>query len=322
MTQLTKTELQIGQLIRKYRKERGWTLSEEPKDGISILHVIKQRFGEVASPRLLKTETFKNMETSGSHHTDPTAIELYQIACVLEVPMLALMIDYDTPYTQPYFDPKQTVFQIAQSESMGIQEFRGFREIKNTEERARLFAVDCEELVKVSKDQIEDNLRADWLANKCWPCIDPAKVLVLNMEGFEASPTTFKYYKRAELLLKKAGVTVILPHENSMPSHEAPLYVKGEILQRSIQRKGEKDAKAINLLNQAIGAYSADYRKILEKDIQEQCVQYLWEIGVDEDSINTIIAKNNWNPNLFMDSSANSNDNFSLHNHFNNNDDE
>lgn len=315
MAQLTKNAFSVGQLIRKYRKEKGWTISEDPKRGISILHVVQERFGDATSPRLLKTETFKNFETSGPHHTDPTAIELYQIACVLEVPMLALMLDYDTPHIRPAFDPRQTIFQIAQSESESIQTFRGFEKIKNTEDKAREFVKYCKNLTKLPSTQIEDKLREDGLTKILWPRMDPAEVLSLNMLGFEASPATFEYYKEIQCLLHHAGISVFLPQENSIMAFECPAYVKAIQHQNYLQKEELKFIQESKLLKEGIKLLDEGNRKLLEQEYQEKCVKYLSDIGVDGDSINTIIANNNWDPNLLISSFTHNNESFETNNH-------
>ena len=199
---------ETGRLIRKYRKEKGWTISEDPKRGISILQVIREHFGRKASPRLLKKETFKNFESQGSHHVEPTAIELYQIAQVLEVPLLALLIDYDTPCNTSPFDDSKSIFEAATQEGDTTRDFRGFDEIREAEAEARQFVKKVKKLSKLPCEQIKEKLVKDnYINTNFWPRLY-TKATFLPAEGVDVTPKTYAYYEEAKTILAKAGVHV------------------------------------------------------------------------------------------------------------------
>lgn len=308
MNDLTKTTYYYptGALIHKYRKERGWTITENPKRGTSILQVIKERFGEAASPRLLKKETFKNLESQGSHHTEPTAVELYQIAVVLEVPLLALIMDYDTPHATSPFDSSKTIFEIAQYEGTATQEFRGFNEVRKAEKQARKFVRHCKKLAKLSQEKIKEDLtRNNFINARFWPHLY-SEIMSLSADGLTASPKTYAYYAEAKEILATAGVDIDFILGDDLETE--PWFIKDN---KEKQRENEEE-KAFEIdcedLQQAIAIFSKredDFSKqtahYLEIELQEKQVQYLWNIGVDEETINLMIIENKWDKSLLLE---------------------
>lgn len=120
MNNLTKDNL-TGRMVRKYRKEKGWTLSADPKHGSSLLQKIQDRFGDQTCKRLTKRETFKNLEAPGKRHIELTAKELYQVATTLGIPMFALLVDYDAPLEPSALDANCTTLELVIGQGKQMQ---------------------------------------------------------------------------------------------------------------------------------------------------------------------------------------------------------
>lgn len=307
MSDLTKAnDYLTGKLIRRYRKEKGWSLAEEPKRGTSILQMIEERFGEAASPRLLKKETFKNFESQGTHHTEPTALELYQISQVLEVPLLALIMDYEAPHTPPPFDQRNTVFDISMAEGAATQTFRQLDEIQEVENQAKEFARYCKKLAHRSCDEIKKELTASNFINKrFWPHLYSA-IMILSVDGLTANPKTYAYYDEARDTLAAVGVDVDFLHCDNLKLE--PWFIEENRRDRIINEEEKRFTREQESLQHTIEMYSS-HNDINSKDIleklqyikQESAVEHLWNMGVDEETINSFIVDNDWDESLLLE---------------------
>lgn len=128
----------------------------------------------------------------------------------------------------------------------------------------------------------------------------------LSADGLTASPKTYAYYAEAKEILATAGVDIDFILGDDLETE--PWFIKDN---KEKQRENEEE-KAFEIdcedLQQAIAIFSKredDFSKqtahYLEIELQEKQVQYLWNIGVDEETINLMIIENKWDKSLLLE---------------------
>lgn len=303
MNELTSANA-TGRLIRKYRKEKGWTLSPNPQRGTSLIKVIEDKFGENTCKRLTSREIFKNIESQEPRHVKLTVEELYQVATALEVPLFALLVDYDDPNATSSLDPNLTAYDLIMQQSETMRDFRYFDEITTVEETARKFARRCKSAIKkYTPAEIKENLLGGWIAENVHVFTKIADldmdVIDLNGRGIRATNKTFQYYKEAEEMLKSVGITVHLPdqngidpqrdlHTNAIRDHQ-----NSEFEAQTAQRI-DHDTNLINRMNKLYKLYPDELDPDKIQKWQQNIAIDLWNLGLDEDAIIDFFENQGW----------------------------
>lgn len=304
----------IGQQVRKYRKERGWTLSANPKRGSSLMDEIKARFGEQTCERLTKRETFKNLETSGRRHIELTAKELYQVAATLEVPLLALLVDYDDPNAASSLDPDRTVYELAMEQGQLTRSFRHFDAMTDAESEARRFAKRCKRAIKNSTpEQIKEEVLGGYPIENVplfMAVIDQdMNVVDLNGRGLQATYKTLEYYKEAEQALESVGISVRLPTENIIndKSKEKPLFIRQDTAIRNEEEETRQAKRTIYDMLKLIERNShlpPEYAEILIQESKQTIIDTLMNLDWgSEDTVWPVIRQldtEGWNVHTFF----------------------
>lgn len=300
MTELTNTNV-TGRLIRKYRKEKGWTLSPNPQRGTSLIKAIKDKFGENTCKRLTSREIFKNIESQEPRHVKLTVEELYQVAAALEVPLFALLIDYDDPNATSALDPSLTTYDLVMQQSEAMKNFRYYDEITAVEETARKFTKRCKNAIKkYTPDEIKENILGGWILENVHvfaKIVDlDMDIIDLNGRGIRATNKTFRYFKEAEEILESIGITVHLPDQNEIDS-QRNLHTS-VIRDRQNNEFEGQTAQRVNHDTDLLSKLQKLYADELDPDKvqkwQQDIATDLWNLNLDEDAIIDFFDSQEW----------------------------
>lgn len=300
MTELTNTNV-TGRLIRKYRKEKGWTLSPNPRRGTSLIKAIKDKFGENTCKRLTSREIFKNIESQEPRHVKLTVEELYQVAAALEVPLFALLIDYDDPNATSTLDPSLTTYDLVMQQSEAMKNFRYYDEITAVEETARKFTKRCKNAIKkYTPDEIKENILGGWILENVHvfaKIVDlDMDIIDLNGRGIRATNKTFRYFKEAEEILESIGITVHLPDQNEIDS-QRNLHTSVIRNRQNNEFEGQT-AQRVNHDTDLLSKLQKLYADELDPDKvqkwQQDIATDLWNLNLDEDAIIDFFDSQEW----------------------------